>query len=237
MIAQPGPNRQRPIDLLDEKQPSDLVRKGHRRKREDDIGTGEDVRGQTRGPAHDERNRPRIPVAVARQHFRKIPGAHRCPAFVQNHGLAAQAREDSGALPARRPVVPVPLRTNDDFFESRPAREPRPVTIEPPRVFPRFCFSDPDETKGEQSVGRGEANRLVARISPEPLQRVESPRFVEKDVENNVSVVEQNPAPGSLPLDGDRRAMESFHPHFERIRDCLGLSLGGRRADHEVVGE
>ena len=77
----------------------------------------------------------------------------------------------------------------------------------------------------------GEATRLILGVAPETLERVEAPRLLLEDVEDDVAVVHQDPARRLEPLDGERRA----ELLGDRVGDGAGLAVGAGRREHEVV--
>src|SRR4051812_5933423 len=78
----------------------------------------------------------------------------------------------------------------------------------------------------------------VRRIAPQPLQPVKAAAILREDVEDEVAVVEQDPAAGGGPFDEPRLdAVFLAKLVDDAVRDRDGLAFRGGGAHQEVVGD
>ena len=163
MISHARGNRQRPVNLLQEQHPDELVGKRHLREGKDFVGPSDHFRREARSPADDKGKWSCIPIAVVAQHPRKVLRRFHLSLFIQHHAAAAdpKARQEARALATRRLVISLPLGPNHDLFDAGEVLDARSVTLDAARVFLIVGFSDPEKAQSQQE--RGAVERASAK--------------------------------------------------------------------------
>src|SRR5437588_12825301 len=88
---------------------------------------------------------------------------------------------------------------------------------------------------GSLFLGRFPAN--VRRVFPEPLELVVRTIFLVEDVNDDVRVVEQQPAQIAFPFAPDRLRASATELVLDGIPDRFDLPVGRAGDDHEIVGD
>src|SRR5579884_2377968 len=84
----------------------------------------------------------------------------------------------------------------------------------------------------------GELRRHVRRIAPQSFQSVVAAALFGEDVNDEVTVVDENPATGRRSLDEKRLdAFVGAHFFHDAVGNRLRLTLRVRRTEDEVVGD